>query len=72
MSKRKTPGERIACEIDPEGTIAAALWRKKIAAKIDRAIRRAQAEAWDEGWDAYEDWGYRNGSNVNPYRGRRK
>lgn len=42
MRKRKTLGERIAMSINPEGTIIAALWRKRIAVRIDRAVRRAQ------------------------------
>ena len=31
MAKAKTTGERIAFDIDPEGTIRAEMWRKRIA-----------------------------------------
>jgi len=45
---------RIAFSIDPEGTISAALWRKRLAARIDRAIKAAvKAEhhrMYDIGW----------------------
>lgn len=80
MTKRKTPGERIAFSIDPEGTITAALWRKRIAGRIDRAIRKAQAQAWMAGLNYMHErpldgMAHLDGSanpNDNPYRGRRK
>lgn len=69
MSERKTPGERIAARMLFH---APAATQEDAAREIDRAIRQARAEAWDEGWAAYDEWGYRNGSNTNPYRRTRK
>lgn len=50
-AKRATAGERIAMSIDPEGTLGAALWRQRIARRIDAAIRRA-VKARDRDWNA--------------------
>ena len=74
--KKQTPGERIVRKLqlaDPSGLLAhSRAWRDKTARIIDAAIRRAQAAAWDEGWAAYDEWGYRNGSDENPYRKARR
>lgn len=43
--KPATAGEKIAMRIDPEGTIAAALWRRRIARAIDAAVARAKRDA---------------------------
>ena len=67
--KRMTLGERIAARMlfhAPRAT------QEDAAREIDRAIRRAKAEAFEEGWAAYDEWGYRNGPSTNPYRRARK
>lgn len=68
MSKRKTVGERIAQKFWGSS------WRTydvdDYAKLIDRAIRRAQAKAWDEGAMMYAQ--YCNPKPFNPYRGRAK
>ena len=75
---KKTEGERIAMLLDPEGTIAAAIWRKRIAADIDRAIRRAQAKAWDECYvrlcesDLVMCADIKVRRDSNPYRGKKR
>lgn len=61
---RKTPGERIAKmyarRLHP-------LEAHGLAVNVDIAIRRAQAEAWERGYESCRD-----GDNLaaNPYRGR--
>lgn len=68
MSKRKTVGERIAADMEAGHAISGA-HVEDTARAIDRAIRRAKAESWDEGFVAdYET----RGSAENPYRGREK
>jgi hypothetical protein len=43
MAKQRKPttGYRVARSIDPEGTMAAEVWRRRIARRIDRAIAAA-------------------------------
>lgn len=74
---KKTDGEKIAYVLNPEGTIAAALWRKMVARKIDRLVARRQAEAWDECCEAWVAGGIPNATSrdfmkrairSNPYR----
>lgn len=68
MSRPKTAGERIAAAMEAGHAISGA-HVEDTARAIDRAIRRAQAKAWDEGFVAdYES----RGKATNPYRGRPK
>lgn len=68
--RKKTDGERIAATAWVSGLSEfAGQYREKLAADIDRIIRRRMAEAWEEGWchkTAGEKW------DDNPYAGRRK
>lgn len=65
MSNRKTVGDRIA-DFEYSGTtFEGSTIATRLSKAIDRAIRRAQAKAWDEG--AHQQYG-----ETNPYRGRTK
>lgn len=48
-AKKMTAGAKIAKWLDPEGTIGAAIWRAKVARRIDAAIRKAAWEGYDAG-----------------------
>lgn len=74
MKRKQTPGERIARKLWADGDItriAVELWLWKC---IDAAIRRAQAAAWDEGWNSFDSWQGNNcrGDTSNPYRKARR
>lgn len=72
MIKRKTAGERIAFKHFP-ATSSVINTQEDIAADIDRAIRRAQANAYDEGYGrAQNDADAGGWTATNPYRGRAK
>lgn len=63
MTRRKTDGERISTWVFNRGYDEI-----RLAARIDRLLRKRMSEAWEEGWfdrDCQEaDW------HENPYRGR--
>lgn len=72
MSKRKTVGERIVLKWlywangRPETC-------KLVGREIDRAIRRAQAKAWEDGFTVGNNYAFDlKVSDENPYRGRSK
>lgn len=75
MTKRKTDGQRIAQKLWAEGWL---LWPysdalhgdNKIAAMIDRIIRKRCAKVWDEGWSHGTATYWRSGDN--PYKGRKR
>lgn len=65
MTRRKTDGERISTWVFNYGYNEI-----RLAARIDRLLRKRMAEAWEEGWfdrDCDE-----KKVKHNPYRGRRK
>lgn len=64
---RKTPGQRITHRLSPK--LPFTVDQKYLVSSIDRAIRRAQANAWDQGFtecrkNGQEGWG----TPRNPYR----
>lgn len=72
MSKRKTVGERIASAMEAGHAISGA-HVEDTARAIDRAVRRAQAEAFDEGFTTGNNYAFDlKISDENPYRGRAK
>ena len=63
----RTPGQRIAHRLSPK--LPWTINQKHLVSSIDRAIRRAQADAWDQGFtecrkNGREGWG----TPRNPYR----
>jgi len=65
MTRRKTDGERISTWVLNYGYNEI-----RLAARIDRLLRKRMAEAWEEGWfdrDCDE-----KKVNENPYRGGKK
>ena len=67
MSKKQTPGERVADNLD----IGEPGWRIKLERTIDRLHRKAQAAAWDNAIDCMERVrSYPVARRENPYRGR--
>ncbi len=72
MSKRKTVGERIAAAMEAGHAISGA-HVEDTARAIDRAIRRAQAKAWEDGFTVGNNYAFDlKVSDENPYRGRAK
>lgn len=69
MKRRKTAGERIAWKHIP---IAPQVCIDEMASEIDRAIRRAKAEAWDECNQLMRSSPALGLIATNPYRGRAK
>ena len=65
MTRRKTDGERISTWVLNYGYNEI-----RLAARIDRLVRKRMAEAWTEGW--FERDFVRKELNENPYRGRRE
>lgn len=63
MKRKFTDGERIADRYFPEATMTDTILRDDLSRRIDRHIRRRQAEAFDEG--------ARAPAMPNPYRGKR-
>lgn len=63
-SAKRTEGERIAFKYE-----YLAGGHDELVADIDRAIRRAQAKAWEEGFDYC--CVYQFGRSDNPYRRKR-
>lgn len=73
MSKRKTVGERIARKLWKDCAITRIDVEVWIWNEIDRAIRRAKAKAYDEGYGrAQHDADAGGWTTTNPYRGRPK
>lgn len=71
MSKRKTAGERIA--FAQEFYQLGLRQSESLKRRINAAIRRAKAEAWDEGFGAGMSFVRGDSSaDANPYRGRAK
>jgi hypothetical protein len=64
MTRRKTDGERISTWVLNYGYNEI-----RLAARIDRLLRKRMAEAWTEGW--FERF-VRKELDKNPYRGRKK
>ena len=70
MTRRKTDGKRIAGTAWVAGLGGfTSQYREKLAADIDRLIRRRMAEAWDEGWELGTKYG---DLAINRYRGRKR
>ena len=65
MTRRKTDGERISTWVLNYGYNEI-----RLAARIDRLLRKRMAEAWGDGWFA-ASWDKKR-VNDNPYRGRKK
>jgi len=63
--RRKTDGERISTWVFNCGYDEI-----RLAARIDRLVRKRMAEAWDEGY--LRGWLRAGFRSDNPYRGRRK
>lgn len=70
MTRRKTDGERIAATAWVSGLSGfTGQYREKLAADIDRLIRKRMAEAWDLG----RIYGINNiAADANPYHRRKK
>ena len=63
MTRRKTDGERISTWVLNYGYNEI-----RLAARIDRLVRKRMAEAWDKGRIV----GFDMADDENPYRGRTK
>ena len=64
MTRRKTDGERISTWVLNYGYNEI-----RLAARIDRLLRKRMAEAWEEGWELGTKYG---DLAINRYRGRKK
>lgn len=64
MTRRKTDGERISTWVLNYGYNEI-----RLAARIDRLVRKRMGEAWEEGKDCCFRY---TGLSINPYRGRKK
>ena len=62
--RKKTDGERISTWVLNYGYNEI-----RLAARIDRLLRKRKAEAWDEGWELGTKYG---DLAINRYRGRKK
>lgn len=64
MTRRKTDGERVSTWVLNYGYNEI-----RLAARIDRLLRKRKAEAWEEGWELGKKYG---DLAINRYRGRKK
>lgn len=64
MTRRKTDGERISTWVLNYGYNEI-----RLAARIDRLLRKRKAEAWEEGWELGTKYG---DLAINRYQGRKK